>query len=235
MIMVKSPLVFLIVLFLVMPLIADEADISEDELLKLLDSLKATKSVEEKFRKEDEGSGDQEVKESSAEILGKISKKMESVVDRMNKEMDFQELLKDKDAEKDIESEKERSHLRRDTILNEQKDIVKLIDAILDRAIQQQRRGSGGKGSGSSKSGGGSSAVITLPPPGGGGSSSGGGGGGINEDVPDRAEIGSRDREKEWGNLPDVLREEILQILQEDMPLLYKELLRLYFKNIDKE
>jgi hypothetical protein len=75
---------------------------------------------------------------------------------------------------------------------------------------------------------------IRLPEGNSGGDSTNMGGGDKNDtSVPDRDPGGAGG--PQWGNLPDNVREEILQLLQEDIPVLYRELLRLYFKNISEE
>ena len=39
----------------------------------------------------------------------------------------------------------------------------------------------------------------------------------------------------EWGNLPPKAREEFLQILKENFPENYKQLVRYYFKNLSEQ
>ena len=112
------------------------------------------------------------------------------------------------------------------------REFNELIDEILDMASQSSPtpKPSGNSSSGKKKNT--PKGFTLLPPKGGVGSDGGGGGTGGKTDT---SKTRGKESGDQWGNLPERVREDILQIFQEDIPLLYKELLRLYFKNIDRE
>ncbi|MFH1706862.1 MAG: hypothetical protein ABIF71_02970 [Planctomycetota bacterium] len=112
-----------------------------------------------------------------------------------------------------------------------QAGVVRLIDEILSRAGGGGGAGGSGGGGGQGTPSGEAPSPSPALPSGGTGTAGGGGSGAGGGPSADPAAPTGR----QWGNLPEQTREEIMQILQEDIPLLYRELLRLYFRDLDRE
>jgi hypothetical protein len=186
----------------------EEKENEQNDIMNLLKSLESDKEIEKKFKEPDEKKKEPvKPQESPLEILTKASDKMNTVVKEMNK--------------KDLNAK---------TIMSDQKDIVELLDELIKRAARSQSSGSSGSSGTSTPT----VPLIQLPNQGKQGDNSTTGGGGDRSNDKHKKSAGTAGG-RQWGNLPDSIREEIMQLLQEDIPLLYRDLLRLYYKNIDKE
>lgn len=182
---------------------------ADQSLADLLKNLESDKAVKEAYRQDTpEDTSNKVPPRRPAEVLNEVSERMDAVV-------------RDLDAE---QPEKKR-------VANNQKKIVDLLDDLLKRAAAAASRSSSSGSSGGTPSG---SMLISLPEGGGGEGQSGGGSGSADTSGDSGTRAGSTDS-RQWGDLPDNVREEILQLFQEDIPVMYRELLRLYFKNLEKE
>ena len=205
----KRAIIVLILLCPIFPFILTGQDKKQtDDLTELLNSLKSDGEIIDKYKEKEPDKKPPQEARSPVEIIEEVSRRMDNIV----KELD-------------------NTPHEHEKIIDNQEEVVKLLDSLLERAVASM-----GSSSQSSKSQSNSSALAQIKlsdNQGTGGNKTGGSGNNKNSTEPNK-EAGSTDGQK-WGALPDKVREEIMQLLQEDIPVLYRELLRLYYKNLDKE